>query len=125
MSRKSQPAADRSGGQTERSPAPAAASATSASANLRNADEPRVKINHQHMKSSYSNVCNVSSTREEVVLNFGMNHSWDRQDSELEIELHHRIAMSPHAAARLHQMIGTMLEQYRDRYGLPDERSES
>jgi hypothetical protein len=29
-------------------------------------------------KSSYANVCNVVSTREEVVLNFGLNQIWAR-----------------------------------------------
>lgn len=123
MTSKSRMADNRAGNGAEPAPPPDAAPTVSAGA--RPGGEPRVKIDDARMKSSYCNVCNVSSTREEVVLNFGMNHSWDRQGSELEIELHHRIVMSPHAAARLHQMIGTMLEQYRDRYGLPDELPES
>jgi hypothetical protein len=30
------------------------------------------------MKNSYANACNVSSTREEIVLNFGLNQAWER-----------------------------------------------
>ena len=33
----------------------------------------RIKWDDSGMKSSYANVCNVTSTREEVVLVFGMN----------------------------------------------------
>jgi len=30
------------------------------------------------MKNSYANVCNVTSTREEVVMLFGVNRAWNR-----------------------------------------------
>ena len=38
---------------------------------------------------------------EEVVLNFGVNQNWDRMQQEFEIELAHRIILSPFAAKRL------------------------
>jgi hypothetical protein len=36
---------------------------------------PAVQWDDSQLKSSYANVCNVSSTREEVVLVFGINQS--------------------------------------------------
>src|SRR6266545_6333150 len=46
------------------------------------------------LRSSYANFCNANSTREEVVLNFGVNKTWERGPQEsLEIELNH-----PHRA---------------------------
>jgi hypothetical protein len=48
---------------------------------------PKVKWNVEHLKSSYVNFANANSTREEVVLNFGLNTSWDRSQPEVEIEL--------------------------------------
>lgn len=79
--------------------------------------EPRIRIDDSGVKSSYSNVCNANSTRDEVVLNFGINQSWDRTGSELEIQLHHRVIMSPHAAKRLHDMLGSLIDEHEKRYG--------
>ena len=47
----------------------------------------RVKWNVEQLKSSYVNFANANSTREEVVMNFGLNASWDRSQPEMEIEL--------------------------------------
>jgi len=38
----------------------------------------KIKWDDSNMKSSYANVCNVTSTREEVVILFGMNQAWNR-----------------------------------------------
>ena len=38
----------------------------------------KLRWDDTHMKSAYANVCNVSSTREEVVLMFGVNQAWQR-----------------------------------------------
>jgi len=53
------------------------------------------------MKSSYANVCNVTSTREEVVMLFGINQAWNRGQQEVTIQLTDRIIISPYAAKRL------------------------
>ncbi len=78
---------------------------------------PKVKWNVDRLKSSYVNFANANSTQEEVVLNFGMNNTWDRQASEVEIELMHRIVMSPFAAKRLSELLGKLVTQYESRYG--------
>ncbi len=53
-----------------------------------------VKWDTASLRSSYANFCNANSTREEVVLNFGVNKTWERGPQEsLEIELNH-----PHRA---------------------------
>lgn len=77
----------------------------------------RIKLNTSQMKSSYCNVCNATSTREEVVLNFGLNQSWDRPEGDLEIELQHRVIMSPHAAQKLREVLDELLTSYETRYG--------
>ena len=68
-------------------------------------------------KSSYANVCNVVSTREEVVLNFGLNQIWARNRENVKIELINRIIMTPPAAKRLRDMLNKLIEQYESRYG--------
>jgi hypothetical protein len=81
------------------------------------AAEPRVQLDTSRMKSSYCNVCNATSTEDEVVLNFGLNQSWDRPGSDLEIQIHHRVILSPLAARKLHGVLGDLLREYEARYG--------
>jgi hypothetical protein len=80
-------------------------------------EAPRVKWNTMNLKSSYCNVCNANSTKEEVVLNFGMNSNWDRPHNELEIDLAHRVIMSPFAAKRLTEILNNLMKEYETRYG--------
>ena len=83
------------------------------------ADQVKVKWNTDQLKSSYCNICNASSTREEVVLNFGLNQDWDRDRSqELEMHLLHRIILSPFAAKRLHEVLGRLVAEHEQRYGV-------
>lgn len=77
-----------------------------------------IKWNTTDLRSSYANFCNANSTREEVVLNFGVNKAWERgPKSELEIELNHRIVLSPFAAKRLSQLMQQLIKEYEQRYG--------
>jgi len=78
---------------------------------------PQVKWNIEQLKSSYVNFANANSTREEVVMNFGLNNSWDRSQPEMEIELAHRIVMSPFAAKRLAELLNKLMGEYENRYG--------
>ena len=77
----------------------------------------RVRWNSANLKSSYANFCNATSTREEVVLNFGVNNTWERTPAELEVELQHRIVLSPFAAKRLNQLLSKLIAEYETRYG--------
>lgn len=81
------------------------------------AEQPKVKWNSENLKSSYCNVCNATTTREEVVMNFGINSSWDRPQSEMEIELTHRIVLSPFATKRLSEVLVNLIKEYEARYG--------
>jgi Protein of unknown function (DUF3467) len=77
-----------------------------------------VKWAMTNLQSSYANFCNANSTREEVVLNFGVNKTWERgPKQELEIELNHRIVLSPFAAKRLSQLLHNLMKEYEARYG--------
>ena len=77
----------------------------------------KVRWTSDGLKSSYANFCNATSTREEVVLNFGVNHNWERTPQDMEIELEHRIVLSPYAAKRLAQLLSKLLTEYETRYG--------
>ena len=60
---------------------------------------------------------NATSTREEVVLNFGVSNNWDRTPRDMEIELAHRIVLSPFAAKRLSGILTKLIGEYESRYG--------
>jgi hypothetical protein len=77
----------------------------------------RIKWQTEGLKSSYANFANANCTREEVVLNFGVNNGWDRAQPEVEIQLAHRIMLSPFAAKRLATMLAQLIAEYEGRYG--------
>ena len=79
--------------------------------------QPQVKLDMSQLKSSYCNVANVTSTREEVVLNFGINQNWDLAQKAMDVELLHRVILSPFAAKRLNTMLTKLLQEYESRYG--------
>jgi hypothetical protein len=77
----------------------------------------KIKWDDSNMKSAYANVCNVSSTREEVVLLFGVNQAWNRGQKEVTIQLTDRIIISPFAAKRLSMLLNSVVKEYESRFG--------
>jgi hypothetical protein len=75
------------------------------------------KVVATNLKSSYCNMCSTNSTREEVVLNFGINQDWDLGLQDPVLSLEHRIILSPHLAKRLAQLLNRAVEDYEKRYG--------
>ena len=78
---------------------------------------PKIRWDDSRMHSSYANVCNVASTREEVVLLFGVNQAWQAGQAEIPIQLSSRIIVSPHVAKRLSILLGNVLKEYEARFG--------
>ncbi len=81
------------------------------------AGQPNVVWDDSKMRSTYANVCNVASTREEVVVLFGTNQAWRGSESELKVELSDRVILSPFAAKRLSLLLGSVVAQYEARIG--------
>ena len=77
----------------------------------------RVKWDDSNMRSAYANVCNAVSTREEVVLLFGLNQSWHAGQKDVTVQLTDRIILSPHAAKRLQVLLTQLIKQHEDRFG--------
>ena len=77
----------------------------------------KIRWDDSNMKSAYANVCNVSSTREEVVMLFGVNQAWNRGQKEVVIQLTDRIIISPFAAKRLSMLLGSVVKEYEGRFG--------
>jgi len=78
-----------------------------------------IKINWDasQMSTSYANVCNVSSTREEVTLLFGTNQTWQTGQQELTINLTNRIILNAFAAKRLSLLLTNIVKEYETRFG--------
>ena len=77
----------------------------------------QVRLDISNLKSSYCNVCNVTSTREEVILNFGINTNWDRGQPDFEVQLLYRVILSPYAAKRLQGVLTNLIREHETRYG--------
>ena len=79
---------------------------------------PTVDWDDSKMQSSYANVVNASSTREEVTLFFGTNQTWNPEaDRKFKVELNDRIVLNPHAAKRLWILMGAILKEHETRFG--------
>lgn len=79
---------------------------------------PKVEWDDSKMRTSYANVVNAASTREEVSLFFGTNQTWNVDERrEVTVQLSERIILSPFAAKRLWVLLGTVLKQYENRFG--------
>lgn len=81
---------------------------------------PKVHWDDSRMRSSYANVCNVSSTREEITLLLGINQTWNATQKEVTIELTDRVILNPYAAKRLSVLLNNVLEQHEQRFGAID-----
>jgi hypothetical protein len=83
-------------------------------------NQPEMKLDTSQLKSSYCNVCSATSTKEEVVLTFGVNQNWDLQQGvrgPMDVQLLHRIIMSPAAAKRFHDLLTRLLTEHESRHG--------
>lgn len=79
---------------------------------------PTVNWDDSNMRTSYANVVNAASTREEVTLFFGTNQTWNLNDKqEFKVKLTERIVLNPHAAKRLWTIMGAVLAEYEKRFG--------
>ena len=78
---------------------------------------PAVKFDDSKMHSSYANVCNISFTREEVLLLFGMSEAWQSGQKSVNVNLTERVILSPYAAKRLQVLLSAIMQQYEQRFG--------
>ena len=79
---------------------------------------PSVNWDDSDMATSYANVVNAFSTREEFTLLFGTNQTWSLGPGKsVDIRLSNRMVMNPLVAKRLHLLMGRLLEEYENRYG--------
>ena len=80
---------------------------------------PKIRWDDSKMQTTYANVVNASSTREEVSVFFGTNQTrhFDVK-KEFTIELTNRMVLNPYAAKRLAILLDRILAEYEKRFGL-------
>ena len=78
---------------------------------------PTIQFDISKLQNYYANVCSVSSTREEVVLAFGVNNGWERAQANQAIQLTSRIVLNPYAAKRLTGVLNRVLAEYESKFG--------
>lgn len=81
------------------------------------AQQTLIRWDGSKMRTTYANVCNVSSGREEVTMLFGTNQNWHAGQKELTVELSDRIILSPYAAKRLALLLNRTMQEYEQRFG--------
>ena len=81
------------------------------------ADNQKVVWDDSRMNTSYSNVCNVLGSREEITLLFGANQAWHSGQKEVKVLLSERVVLNPYAAKRLGMLLEKVLKEYEARYG--------
>jgi hypothetical protein len=83
--------------------------------------EAQLRWDDQKMATSFANVVNIQSTREQVDLFFGTNQTWNAANGKtLSIELSNRMILSPFAAKRLSVALNGVMREYEARYGRLD-----
>ena len=80
-------------------------------------EQLKIKWDDSKMSNSYANVCNVTSTREEVTSLFGTNRVWHAGQREVTVELDNRIMLNPYAAKRLSDLLQRVIGDYETRFG--------
>jgi len=79
----------------------------------------KIRWDDSKMKTTFANVVNGATSREEVTLFFGTNKTWNApQDGEVTIDLSDRIILTPYAGKRLMMLLSALVKQYEDRYGV-------
>lgn len=69
------------------------------------------------METTFSNVVNVASGQDEFALLFGLGRSWHGKGENFDVDLQHRIIMTPKTAKRLAAMMVNALAQHEARFG--------
>lgn len=84
---------------------------------VKESEQTKINWDGSNMRSTYANVCNVSSTREEVTLLFGTNQNWHAGQKDLTVELSDRMTLNPYAAKRLAVLLTNTMNEYEKLFG--------
>jgi uncharacterized protein DUF3467 len=76
----------------------------------------RVRWDEAGVKSSYPTICNVESTREAVIVSFGLSQAGQAGQQEIPVQLTDRIILTPQSAQRLALLLVQVVREYEARF---------
>jgi hypothetical protein len=76
------------------------------------------EIDRERLQTSYSNVCRIAQTPNEVIIDFGMNPNFFGQILDEPLRLDSRIIMSHDGAKRLCAHLLSTIQAYEAKYGV-------
>lgn len=79
-------------------------------------NQVNLKFNDSHAQAFYANVCRVSSTPEEVIIDLALNPN-PAASGEQELEVGQRIVMNHFTAKRLTTLLGVSLKRHEEMFG--------
>jgi hypothetical protein len=83
------------------------------------AGRPVLHVRDHDAKTSYANVCLVTSTREEMILSFGLSFpSASREKPEAQLLVSNRVIMSLPAAKRLAIALSQAIQRFENAHGV-------
>ena len=80
--------------------------------------QPGVMWDDAGMRTTYANVCNVTSTRDEVVVIFGTNQGWKGPGEPVTVGISDKMILSPFAAKRLSRLLNGVIDDYESCFGV-------
>jgi len=83
-------------------------------------EQRRIVFDSTGAATSYANTCHVGSTKEEIILHFGLNQAWEQGKQDVRVQVTNRIILSPFAAKRLALLLGAVVQQYERQFGVLD-----
>jgi hypothetical protein len=79
-----------------------------------------IRLHYENAPLNYANIALVSSTPEEVILNFGVNAVPPTAEREVNVNINSRVILSYPSAKRLAITLGNMVKRYEDAHGVID-----
>lgn len=102
----------------EQQPQPENEAVANGAATTKETVPTKVTWDDSEMETTFANVVNVLSTREEFAVLFGTNQTWNVVGSkELSVKLANRIVLTPYAAKRLQALLAARIAEYEKQFG--------
>jgi hypothetical protein len=79
--------------------------------------QEQVKISTEGVVPTYANLCRVTSTPEEVIMDFAVNPNAFGRVLDEPLKLNHRIIMNYHAAKRVALILAETVRRHENAYG--------
>ncbi len=79
--------------------------------------EQQVKIDAEGVLPTYANLCRVTSTPEEIIMDFAVNPNAFGKVLDEPLKLNHRIIMNYQAAKRVALILGETIRRHEANYG--------